>query len=610
MDVNASSIALLSMALFCGLILLGSALYVRKLKTREARPEEDLQPAASPPHAPSDRLIERAPIIAIGIDQNNRIQSINDFSCRQLGSDRESLLGRNILSLVTAPDRDRVRQVIATIQRQPEQEQLSFETTLKKGEHNGIVLSGQLLRHHDGEQALRYLVGADISEVKELSESLHYRVHFDTLTELANRHALEKHFEKMLRRDPDVLTTALVYFDVDQLKVVNDTCGHTAGDQLLKQLTEILREYCDAEAELFCRIGGDEFAVLLRNFSDEQVLVFSETLRNAAEDFNFRWNDKQFRQSISVGAAWYKGAQPDLQALLSAADAACYVAKENGRNQVHLHRLDGQEATLTHHQDMLWVSRLDSAIKNGEFELYFQPITPLQLRDHDHVHYEVLLRYIDEHGNVIAPNAFLPSAERFGKSTDIDLWVITETLDFLSRHPEHTEALDCCSINLTAQSLASHRTRSAIIALMQSYAFPLEKICFEITESSAIKNLQDAIAFIDTLRALGCRFALDDFGTGFSSFGYLKNLNVDYLKIDGSFVKDVVTDKVDRAMVRALVEIAHALDLSTIAEYVEDDAVKDALLRIDVDFAQGYGIARPMPLSTLLRYYHDTLESV
>lgn len=547
-------------------------------------------------------LFDESPAIFLLISERQSIQEINSFGANILGYTPSELIGHPLSKIVIEDDHSKLRALHPDkINEKSEHFELEVKFIHQDKEPLWVKVNSKVIHTEALGQCL-LLVCQDISESKSLAEILSFQATHDELTQLYNRRGLERYLAGAL--DAPLInphTTALLYFDVDQLKVVNDTCGHVAGDRLLQQLVAIIGEACK-ESDFFARIGGDEFAIVKTHSSKEDALRIAEGVRGAAEDFTFVWEQQTFRQSISVGVALTSPKINSIIDILGAADAACYAAKEGGKNRVVLHS-ESVEDPNDRRNDMLWVSRLQKAIQQGHFELYFQPIVPLDSDKEPHVHYEFLIRYADDNGEHITPNHFLPAAERFGFSEQIDLWVITTALDYLHKHPKHTRSLDCCSINLTSHSIANHRTRSAIIQLVKSYEFPMNKICFEITESSAIRNLSEAIEFINELKILGCQFALDDFGTGFSSFGYLKNLDVDYIKIDGSFVKDIVHDRIDRAMVTAVNNVGREMNIETIAEYAENDLIIDELAKIHVNYGQGYAIARPMPITELEDYY-------
>lgn len=548
-------------------------------------------------------IIDKSSIFYISLSESLQINDINQFACNKLDYSFGEMINFRFLDLISPEERQAANHTLKDIQQSNLEQQ--FETTLLDRSRNRIsIIAEPHVIEKNGEKAL-YLFCRDISKSKKLSEELVHQATHDDLTQLMNRRALETYFEKHFSEPKEMARVTLIYVDMDQFKVVNDTCGHTAGDQLLKHIVSIMNGVCNENhAAVFARIGGDEFAIVLVDQNKQRATVVAEQLRNAVEDFTFVWENKSFRQSVSVGVAISDIHNRSFNELLSAADAACYSAKENGRNQVKICKISDTDLPQDHRSGMLWVSRIEKAMRSGDFSLNFQPIVQLGQPYASYIHYEVLMHHIDENGKMIPPGNFLPYAERFGKSSDIDLWVMTETFDFLSRNAKHTRLLNCCSINLTSYSIANERSRGAIISLVRQQKFPVSKICFEITETSAISNLPEAIEFIATLRSLGCRFALDDFGTGFSSFGYLKNLDVDYLKIDGTFVRDIVDDKVDKVMISAISEIAREMGIKTVAEYVENDGIMRELIKVNVDLGQGFGIAKPMPIESIEDFYH------
>jgi len=389
--------------------------------------------------------------------------------------------------------------------------------------------------------------------------------------------------------------------DIDQLKIVNDTCGHSAGDELIRQLVQKINEHSKA-FDFFARTGGDEFALVQLNTDIHNAVEVAEIVRNTIEDHVFKWKELTFRQSVSIGVALTSHDIRNMGELFVAVDAACFTAKQAGRNRVVVHE-ETSGVLNENRNEMLWVSRLQSALMQDRFELYFQPILALNDIHSGYIHYEVLLRYVDDDGTHISPDNFLPAAERFGITNQIDLWVLTTTLDYLHKNPSHAQALSCCSINLSSHSLSSHQSRMAIKQLVMTAEFDLNKICFEITETSAIHNMEEVEQFIRELKTLGCRFALDDFGTGFSSFGYLKRLEVDYIKIDGSFIRDITNDKLGRAMVKAMNAISKELGITTIAEYVENLEIRRELQELGIDYGQGFGLAKPKPIDKAKEFY-------
>jgi diguanylate cyclase (GGDEF)-like protein/PAS domain S-box-containing protein len=442
------------------------------------------------------------------------------------------------------------------------------------------------------------LVFHDVTELRGLAKKMSYQATHDSLTGLINRREFENRVKQAIEHayTSDV-RHALCYVDLDNFKVVNDTCGHIAGDELLKQLTIKLRLEL-READTLARLGGDEFGILLEGCSIENAHDPAENLRKIVEDFRFVWDDRAFRIGASIGLVPITADSGSLTDVLSAADSACYVAKDQGRNRVHIYEPD-DEALVERHGQMQWVQRIQDVLELNRFRLYFQPIARLSTEADEQIttHGEVLLRMLDENDEIVGPGSFLPSAERYYLMPAIDRWVIENTFRILTLDREKAERnVSTCCINLSGQSLSDDRFMDFLVNQIRDSAVPTSMLCFEITETAVIANLCNAARIISTLREMGCRFALDDFGVGLSSFSYLKNLAVDYLKLDGCFVKNMATDEADKAMVMAINQIGHTMNIKTIAEFVENKATLKTVREIGVDYAQGYAIAKPTPM--------------
>ncbi len=441
----------------------------------------------------------------------------------------------------------------------------------------------------------------DVTAERRLSDRLAHQATHDSLTGLRNRRAFETELAQAIeaaRRERR--EHSLCYLDLDQFKLVNDTCGHAAGDELLRQLGAVLARELRTH-DIFARLGGDEFGVLLENCPLARARGVAEKLRRAVEAFRFSWDGKIFAVGVSIGVVPLGDATDDVAQALRAADSACYVAKDNGRNRVHVD--DGEDAQVSRrNSEMEWVSAVARAIDDDRLELWYQPIAavasvaPVAGPD---LHFELLLRLRGEDGTRVSPGVFLPPAERYGMASRVDRWVLARALAWFREHPRLAARVSLCSINLSGQSLSDDAFLDYACEALAGAGLPASRVCFEITETAAIQNLAAATRFIDTVKARGCRFALDDFGSGLSSFAYLKTLDVDFVKIDGMFVKDVDSDPVDLAMVRSINEIGHVMGKRTIAEFVENEAILKRIEGIGVDFAQGYGIGRPAPLDSL-----------
>jgi diguanylate cyclase (GGDEF)-like protein/PAS domain S-box-containing protein len=435
------------------------------------------------------------------------------------------------------------------------------------------------------------LVFHDVSEARELNRRLSYHASHDVLTGLVNRREFESRMERALKSAKARETSyALCVLDLDQFKIVNDTCGHSAGDALLGQVGALLKSKVRWRDTL-ARLGGDEFGILLESCSLDEAMRTAEALREAVRNFKFTWEERTFRLGASIGVVPISADNADVAAVLSAADSACQAAKEAGRNRVHSFE-ENDIDLMRRRREMQWAARINNALEEGRFELFRQTIMPLQKTEAG-AHYELLLRMRDEAGKIVGPDNFMTAAERYGITPSIDRWVIENAFRWLVSEADEREKLTMCSINLSGQSLGDDKFLPYVIDQFHRSGLDATKICFEITETAAIASFSQANRFIQALKELGCKFALDDFGTGLSSFGYLKHFPVDYLKIDGSFVKEILHDPIDREMVRSINEIGHLTGKQTIAEFAENQEIINMLQSLGVDYAQGYGVSQP-----------------
>jgi diguanylate cyclase (GGDEF)-like protein len=435
--------------------------------------------------------------------------------------------------------------------------------------------------------------------VHDATRMLRHQAQHDALTGLVNRQEFERRLNVALN-DVKISNAQHIfcYMDLDQFKVVNDTCGHRAGDELLRQISLILSQRV-REEDTFARLGGDEFGLLLTNCDVQNALLIAEEMRSMVEDFRFVHDNRMFKIGVSIGMVEITSDMQDLGDITSYADAACYAAKDNGRNQIHLFRHHDDDLARRH-VEMEWVSRINSAMDDNRFCLYCQPILPLQ-DDNSNIFYEILIRKIDVDGTIILPMAFIPSAERYHLMSKIDRWVINKTFSIYHQLINTNEQHDfLLSINLSGMSLSDKGLLGFIKDQFELYNVPHNKICFEITETSAIINLTNTITLMQELKAIGCKFLLDDFGSGMSSFAYLKNLPVDYLKMDGGFVKDITRNDIDLAMAKSIQSIAEAMKIKTIAEFVEDAETMKLLKKMGVDYGQGFYLSSPMPIESAL----------
>jgi diguanylate cyclase (GGDEF)-like protein/PAS domain S-box-containing protein len=439
------------------------------------------------------------------------------------------------------------------------------------------------------------LVFHDVSESRELNRRLSYAASHDVLTELVNRREFEQRLERALKSAKARETSyAVLYLDLDQFKIVNDACGHNAGDALLKQIGSLLKSKIRWRDTL-ARLGGDEFGVLLESCTMDEALRTAEALRENIADYRFTWDDRTFRLGVSIGVVPITAATDDVASLLSAADSACAAAKDAGRNRVYNYQ-ENDIDLMKRRKEMQWAARISNALDENRFELFRQTIQPLQANAIHGAHYELLIRMRDEQGQLIAPGLFIAAAERYGLMTAIDRWVIAQAFTWLVSEADERERLSLCAINLSGQSLADEKFLPFVVEQFKKSGLSGSCICFEITETAAIASYSQANRFIHALKELGCRFALDDFGTGLSSFGYLKHFPVDFLKIDGSFVKEILHDPIDREMVRSINEIGHLTGKQTIAEFAENTEIITMLRGMGIDYAQGYGVSEPKRL--------------
>jgi diguanylate cyclase (GGDEF)-like protein/PAS domain S-box-containing protein len=474
---------------------------------------------------------------------------------------------------------------------------LQFEVIGLKGGRKWMDTHAVPLYDESGEVTAQLAITRDITHRKQADEQLNYQASHDSLTGLINRHEFERRAERLLATaHTDKSEHAFCFMDLDQFKIVNDTSGHTAGDEMLRQLSTLLKDVV-RHRDTLARLGGDEFGVLMEHCSLDDAHRVATSIQKAIQDFQFSWEGHSFKVGVSMGLVAITENDLKLSRILSDADIACYMAKDKGRNRIQVYYPEDAE-TAQRHGEMQWVTRINKAIEEEHFCLYAQVIEPLDKSNESH--YEILIRMLGEDDDVIPPGAFLPAAERYNLISKIDRWVISATFDLLESHTSFLMKNGFCSINLSGQSLADMEFQEYVINQLTTRNIPPGKICFEITETAAITNLSVATLFLSKMKVLGCRFALDDFGSGLSSFGYLKNMEVDYLKIDGMFVKDIVDDPIDHAMVKSINEIGHVMGMQTIAEFVENDEIKGMLREIGVNYVQGYGIGKPVPFKELL----------
>lgn len=436
------------------------------------------------------------------------------------------------------------------------------------------------------------------NEIKKRTKELQNLAVHDTITGLYNRYEFEKRLSFALKYSSKTAGQSIMcYVDLDQFKIVNDTSGHAAGDILLKHISLIL-ENGVGKKDIVARLGGDEFGILFLGKPMEEVLKMANKILRAIKEYRFSYEDKIFVIGASMGMVTIERDCCSLVDIISAADAACYQAKEKGRNCIHIASRDDKKM-LERRGEMQWLARLTQALEEDRFRLYVQPIKSLMNTSSSIEHYEVLIRLKDKDSKIILPMAFIPPAERYGLMPRIDRWVIEEVFKEYRKLQEKNDIFYSFSINLSGTSLTHEGLGDFIEEMFVLYQVPYHSICFEVTETAAVSNMNVAIKFINRIRKLGCKFSLDDFGSGLSSFSYLQNMPVDFLKIDGAFVNDIHVNKINSAMVKSINEISHVMGMKTICEFVENKEVEDVLKEMDVDFAQGYYYAKPEPIENL-----------
>lgn len=451
-----------------------------------------------------------------------------------------------------------------------------------------------------GEMLGVVVVFRDVSHERKLTQQLSWYASHDTLTGLMNRREFEQQIAAALHSAKhEGHTHALLYIDLDQFKIVNDTCGHSAGDVLLQLLAKMLQTLM-RDSDVLARLGGDELGVLLPHCPPDHAMLIADQLRQSIKAFRFVWDSRSFEIGASIGLVEITHDSKSMTELLMAADQACYLAKEQGRNRVH-HYMESDLMLAQRQGEMQWVSRLNEAFEHNFFRLYALPIVHLGAQDEEHD--EVLIRIQNNKGDLILPGAFIPAAERYDLMVAIDRWVIRAVCDHVRSERQaqngQRSAAAVYSVNLSGTSLNDEGLHDYILQQFAEFGIEPSQICFEVTETAAIANLPKAQSFMTRLKALGCRFSLDDFGSGLSSFAYLKALPVDYLKIDGMFIRDIKSNAISCALVKAINEVGHVMGMRTVAEYVEDEETLQLVRDLGVDYAQGYAVGSLRPMSSI-----------
>jgi Amt family ammonium transporter len=543
-------------------------------------------------------------VLAAG--ENGRVKYLNQVAESLTGWPAAEAVGRplsEVFQLVQEPGGESVDDLTRRCREEGQSLRLTERITLQRrdGRRYAIESTCAPLRDLAGRIIGNVLVFQDVSDKRLMALQLAHQATHDELTGLLNRQAFDQHLQRALEETRrHSVTHVFAFLDLDQFKLINDTCGHQGGDELLRRVAAMLQDGMRAN-HLAARLGGDEFGVLLPNCSLAEAEALIGTFHRSLQEFRFTWRDKSFPVSSSIGIVPIDRDWKTVTHLLSAADHACYAAKEKGRNRIQVYQED--DATFVRrHGEMSWVMRVQQNLEGDGFSLFSQSLQPLSSRAARGLYFEVLLRMVDADGRVHLPSDFLRAAERYGLMPNIDRWVVRRCLEILAKQPPpFLDVLHACSINLSAVSVGDESFLDFLEEAIANSGIPGAKICFEITETTAIENFAQAGKLFSRLAARGVRFALDDFGTGMSSYGYLKDLPVSYLKIDGKFIKDLVTDPLDRAMVESINQVAHLMGLETVAEGVSSQGVIDHLRELGVDYAQGNWISPPRPLGEAAR---------
>jgi diguanylate cyclase (GGDEF)-like protein/PAS domain S-box-containing protein len=529
----------------------------------------------------------------ITTDAQGVVDYANPAALGLLGCDERQLRGQHLAKGLHFNSIDTTQTAESLLAHLLSGQQLREEHTRWLRRHDRSIVPVKLMGSAisgGGSPAGAVIVLRDVSREQQYLDQLSWHASHDGLTGLENRVEFERRLQRLLNQGQHRLRpSAVLYMDLDQFKLINETCGHPAGDEMLCEVSRLLLHSL-RETDTLARLGGDEFGILLENCPPEPALRIAEKLRQAAEALHVHWGKQVLRTGLSIGLVHIGGE-----------------VQERGRNRIYVYRSDDGEYTR-HVSEMEWVTRIRAALDQERFCLYAQSIAPLQPDSHRGLHFEVLLRLRDEQGQIISPATFIPAAERYGIMPTVDRWVVAKTLATLAAHPAALRHIETCAINLSGPSLDDEGLLDFVQTQLSTHGIAPQLLCFEITETSAIASLSSATRLIQALRTLGCRFALDDFGVGMSSLTYLKQLPVDYLKIDGGFVLDMLKDPSNHAMVEMINRIGHILGKRTVAEYVETREIAQALQAMGVDYAQGYALARPVPLDT--QYFEGGAQAV
>jgi diguanylate cyclase (GGDEF)-like protein/PAS domain S-box-containing protein len=555
------------------------------------------------------KLLARVTLESIGegvitTDRSGTIDYMNEAAEQLIAVTRSSAIGKKLpelIALVDEVDRTSLGDPVSLCLNERRRVNLGRRALLvgKQSKREfSTELTASPIRGPDRELAGCVVIFHDVSEMRGLAKEMSYQASHDALTGLVNRLEFERRLEMALKSSrSDGAGHVVCYLDLDRFKAVNDTCGHMVGDNLLREIASLVKSKV-RDSDTVARVGGDEFAMLLSGCPLDKARQLADDVVQAVREYQFTWRDRVFDLGLSIGLVQVGAESGSAEVVLSAADSACYIAKQQGRGRLHVYSAR-DELLARERGEIQWLQRLQKALKENQFELYVQPIIAVSGKVDTGPAAELLLRMRDESGKSILPGQFLGAAERYQLMSHIDRWVVQTALAAIANGTPHLPEGRTCSINLSGQTLADEDFLEFVVDLLDHTGVPPGKLCFEVSEAAVVGNLDHARRFINVLHGIGCQFALDDFGSGIGSFANLKHLSVDYLKIDGTYTRDLEHDSVNREMVSAMVKLARSLDFRVVAEQIEDQASFDAVRSLGIDFVQGYLVERPHPLPTM-----------
>ena len=536
----------------------------------------------------------------ITVDKDYLIKSINPVAEMLADVKGHEIIGKNILKIYPGESEKQRSEINGNFTGNSTQRSL-FDFTLTKKDGTKFEVEHTIAPIIDQNNNIlgAVIILRDVTEVRTMEKRLSYQASHDALTGLINRREFEVRLKQTFRNaKTEDISHSICFLDLDKFKIINDTSGHAAGDEFLKQISNTIQSLL-RQTDVLARLGGDEFAIILDSCSIPQAKKICNQIIKTIKDTRFSWGKNSFETGASIGIVPITKLTISATEVMSSVDAACYEAKNKGRNRIQVFEPDDAEF-VQHQVETSWIQKIKDAISENSFELYFQElknITP----SHDTPKTIELLIRLNDNGNVISPDSFIPTAERYNLMPTIDQWVISNAFKFIKEYKEKHNSDIRVAINLSGQSLSEDSVLNFITkTLRKDKSLKKELICFEITETAAIANMSKAVEFIAQIKQMGCKFSLDDFGSGLSSFSYLKNMPVDNIKIDGIFIRDIHTDPVNKIFVESIHNISKVMGIKTTAEYVENEEILNCIKKIGIDYAQGYHIAKPIPIKTLL----------